>query len=202
MESRKNIFIQIKAGSDLKQLPDEKLLAEFLVSGNKDILATLLMRYMHMVYGVCLKYLADREAAKDAAMQLFEKLAQVLPDQEVNHFGSWLYVLTKNHCLMQLRSDNAFRSRNKRWMEEQENFVESDLSLHPLDSEKQVMEKRLKDCIEKLNEVQRQCIRLFYFENKCYREISEKTNTEEKKVKSHLQNGKRNLKLCLEEKHA
>jgi RNA polymerase sigma-70 factor (ECF subfamily) len=66
---------------------------------------------------------------------------------------------------------------------------------------KMILDKALKECIEKLKAEQRQCIELFYFQDKCYREISEMLFMEEKKVKSYLQNGKRNLKICLEEKN-
>jgi RNA polymerase sigma-70 factor (ECF subfamily) len=46
--------------------------------------------------------------------------------------------------------------------------------------------------------MQRVAIELFYFGNKCYSEIAVELKTDEKRVKSLLQNGKRNLKICLE----
>jgi RNA polymerase sigma-70 factor, ECF subfamily len=187
--------------NELKTLPEEILLARFNSTGKKEFLSELFMRYMNLVYGVCLKYLGDRETAKDAVMQIFEKLVTTLPGQEVRIFGSWLFVLSKNHCLMQLRSEKAYNERNRKWTEEQEKIVESDFLLHPLDNDDPEIAKRLAECIEKLKEDQKLCIRMFYFDECCYREIAEKTQTDEKKVKSNLQNGKRNLKLCLESNH-
>jgi RNA polymerase sigma-70 factor (ECF subfamily) len=102
---------------------------------------------------------------------------------------------------MQLRSDKASVERDKKWTLQQENFVESEETLHPLDGSSPDTDKALKDCIEKLKNEQKQCIQLFYFEDRCYRDIAELTGMDEKKVKSHLQNGKRNLKLCLENKN-
>jgi RNA polymerase sigma-70 factor (ECF subfamily) len=104
---------------------------------------------------------------------------------------------------MILRSKKSSDEKMKEWMSESEIFMENDSGLHPLDeSSNQVMiEKDLEDCIERLKEEQKQCIRLFYFGNKCYNEIASGLRMDEKKVKSHLQNGKRNLKLCLEEKN-
>jgi len=63
------------------------------------------------------------------------------------------------------------------------------------------MEKALADCIEKLKGEQKECIRQFYYEKRCYNEIAINLDLDEQKVKSHLQNAKRNLKLCLEEKN-
>ena len=62
---------------------------------------------MHLVYGVCLKYLKEREESKDAVMQIFEKLIVEIPKHNIENFSSWLHVVTKNYCLMQLRSDKS-----------------------------------------------------------------------------------------------
>ena len=90
---------------------DEELLLQFKNSGSLDSLGELYSRYMHLVYGVALKYFQDREEAKDAVMQIFEKLISDLPDHEVRTFKSWLYVLTKNYCLMQIRSRKSTEGR-------------------------------------------------------------------------------------------
>jgi RNA polymerase sigma-70 factor (ECF subfamily) len=155
---------------------------------------------MHLVYGVSLKYLEDREEAKDAVMQIFEKLVRDLPEQEVRNFKSWLYVLTKNHCLMQIRSQKSAAGRMEKYKIEQE-FMESEPVLHPIDKEEPSVEDALKKCIGQLKNEQKQCIELFYYEKLCYQEIAEKLHMNEKKVKSFLQNGKRNLKICLERKN-
>ncbi len=179
---------------------DEELLRLFDRNGSLDTLGALYSRYMHLVYGVSLKYLGNREDAKDVVMQIFEKLITELPGQEVRNFKSWLYVLTKNHCLMQIRSQKSAGGKLEGYKIEQE-FMESQQEMHPIDREEQVVEKALKQCIEQLKAEQKQCIELFYYQKLCYREIVEKLNITEKKVKSYLQNGKRNLKICLEKTH-
>jgi len=185
------------------QKPDEDLIREFRAESDLEILGELYSRYMHLVYGVCLKYLKERDESMDAVMQIFEKLITEIPKHDIENFRGWLHVVTRNHCLMILRSKKSSDEKLKEWMSESEIFMENDSSLHPLDeSSNQVMiEKDLEDCIERLKEEQKQCIRLFYFGNKCYNEIASGLRMDEKKVKSHLQNGKRNLKLCLEEKN-
>jgi RNA polymerase sigma-70 factor (ECF subfamily) len=179
---------------------DEELLLQFKRTGSLDTLGELYSRYMHLVYGVSLKYLENREEAKDAVMQIFEKLVVDLPGQEVRNFKSWLYVLTKNHCLMQIRSQKSAAGRMEGYKIEQE-FMESEQALHPIDKEDHSVEDALKKCIEQLKNEQKQCIELFYYEKRCYQEIAEELQINEKKVKSYLQNGKRNLKICLERKN-
>jgi len=178
---------------------DEELLRLFDRNGSLDTLGELYSRYMHLVYGVSMKYLGSREDAKDIVMQIFEKLVTDLPGQEVRNFKSWLYVLTKNHCLMQIRSKKSADGRMEGYTIEQA-FMESEQEMHPIDREDHSVEEALKRCIEQLKNEQKQCIELFYYEKHCYQEIAEQLGMSEKKVKSYLQNGKRNLKICLERK--
>jgi RNA polymerase sigma-70 factor, ECF subfamily len=179
---------------------DEDLLGLFQKSGSLDLLGELYARHMHLVYGVSLKYLSNSDDARDATMQIFEKLIAELPGQEIRQFKGWLYVLTKNHCLMEIRAKKSIDRRLDGYKNELE-FMESDQALHPLDREEQSIEQALTECIEKLKAEQKQCIELFYYRKMCYREISDSLGMAEKKVKSLLQNGKRNLKICLENKN-
>jgi len=181
--------------------PDESLLNQYHSSGDLEVLGTLYARYMHLVYGVCLRYLKNREDSKDAVMQIFEKLITDAQQHDIKHFKSWLYVLTKNYCLMQIRSQKSKVRRINSWKIEHVKFVESDIELHPIDRDEIDQDKALRNCLEKLKPEQKKCIQLFYFENKCYQDIAYSLKVDEKKVKSHLQNAKRNLKICLEKKN-
>jgi RNA polymerase sigma-70 factor (ECF subfamily) len=184
-----------------KSLPDNELQKKFNSSGNPEYLGELYSRYMHLVYGVCLKYLKNREESKDAVMQIFEKLVKDLPENEILNFKSWLYVISRNYSLMQIRSRKNRDKKIKQWQNDPDNFMESEEFLHPLDDEEYENNKALQDCIKKLKKEQKECVQWFYYENKSYREIAEFPGMDEKKVKSLLQNAKRNLKICLENKH-
>ncbi len=185
----------------LNEKDDEKLLSDFCSSGDLEILGELYSRYMHLVYGVCLKYLKERDESMDAVMQIFEKLVIEVPKHNIENFRSWLYVVTKNYCLMQIRSHKIQIEKHNAWIEDNRIFMEYSPELHPIDNDGTDLEKSLQDCIEKLKDVQKECIKQFYYNNRCYNEIAANLNLDEKKVKSHLQNGKRNLKLCIEEKN-
>lgn len=179
---------------------DEELLALYEHSGKLDLLGELYARHMHLVYGVALKYLGNADDAKDTTMQIFEKLVSELQGQEIRQFKSWLYVISKNHCLMQIRAEKITRKRMDGLKTELE-FMESAEEIHPIDKEDQSLEQALRECIDKLKAEQKACIELFYYNKKCYREISDSLGMAEKKVKSFLQNGKRKLKICMESKN-
>lgn len=180
---------------------DEELINEFCTGGDLEVLGELYREYMHLVYGVCLKYLKNREESMDAVMQIFEKLIVEIPKQRIDNFRSWLHAVTKNYCLMQLRSKKSEDRRLTEWALDPGNFMETSDLLHPIDDEDYETDKALADCVEKLKGEQKECIRQFYYEDKCYSEIGKNLGIDEKKVKSNLQNGKRNLKICIEEKN-
>lgn len=156
---------------------------------------TLYQRYMDLVFGVCLKYFKDTERAKDAVMDIYEALCIKLKIYEVDNFKSWLHVVAKNHCLMQLRSP-----KNLKVIEFNADFMQSVQNTHLKNEafEKEAHFIQLEQCIKALPDDQQQSIRLFYLQKKCYNEIAAITGYEWNKVRSHIQNGKRNLKLCLE----
>ncbi|HEX2967740.1 MAG TPA: sigma-70 family RNA polymerase sigma factor [Bacteroidales bacterium] len=180
---------------------DEELLEEFTSSGDPDVLGELYSRYMHLVYGVCLKYLKEREKSMDGVMQIFEKLFTDIPKQRIENFKSWLHVVSKNFCLMQLRSEKTRDEKIQEWINNSVILMENEPVLHPVDEEAPELDLRLMDCIGRLKNEQKACIEQFYFRNKCYSEIALAMNIEEKKVKSYLQNAKRNLKICIENRN-
>ena len=187
---------------------DEELLKRYRDEGDIRLAGQLYERYMNLVFGVCLKYLEEREWAKDEVMNIFEKLVTVLPQQqEISNFRIWLYVVTKNHCLMLLRSRKSEAAHAEAMMNDPLFFMENSSGMHPMgDDEGGETDdpggedgiKRLEECIERLREEQRNCIRLFFYEGCSYRQISERLGVDEMKVKSYIQNGKRNLKICME----
>src|SRR5258708_5460083 len=83
---------------------DDAQLDSYRKSGDVAVLGTLFEKYMGLIYGVCLKYLNDEDEAKDAVMGIFEELIVKVKQHDIKQFRSWLYVLSRNYCLMQLRS--------------------------------------------------------------------------------------------------
>jgi len=173
--------------------PDKELILQYKTSGNLDVLGELYQRYMELVYGVCLKYLREPEDAKDSVLNIFEELVTKLKKHEVENFKAWLYRLAKNHCLMKLRKHKAITVNIDM------TFMQSGENIH-LDGalEKEENFQQMQYCLSQLNIEQRKVIELFYLNNKCYKEISLLTGIEINKVRSFIQNGRRNLKICME----
>lgn len=186
----------------LKNIPaqdqsDKELLIGYRETGDMNLLSLLYQRYMDLVFGVCLKYFKDPERCKDAVMDIFNELHTKLRVHEVDNFKGWLHVLTRNYCLMQLRSP-----RNLKTTEFSAGLMYSEQKTHLNGEalEKEENFKKLEQCMDTLPDEQKRAVSLFYLENKCYNEIAQITGYDWNKVRSYIQNGKRNLKLCMEEK--
>lgn len=172
---------------------DESLMLDFKSTGDLQILANLYQRYMDLVYGVCLKYLNNNDDAKDATINIYMELIDKLKKYPVDNFKGWLYQLSKNHCLMILRKKKTkpvhIDSENMEFLDDR----------HPEASQlKEFQFLEMQKCIEQLVDQQKISIELFYIKEKCYKEISEQIGIEINKVKSYIQNGRRNLKICME----
>jgi len=175
-------------------LTDQELVTLYKKSGELTALGELYQRYMDLVYGVCFKYHKEPETAKDSVMQIFEELVSKLKKHEVENFRGWLHQVAKNHCLMQLRTP-----RNLKTVEFKAELVQSEENVH-LNGilEKEENFKKLEYCLGTLTPEQQNAIRLFYLEGKCYNEITEITGMEWNQVRSFIQNGRRNLKICMD----
>jgi RNA polymerase sigma-70 factor (ECF subfamily) len=175
---------------------DAELIQQYRNTSDLNVLGELYQRYMDLVYGVCLKYLKEPEDAKDSVINIFEELISKLKKHEVENFKSWLYQLTKNHCLMRLRSTRKTTNVNLDMA-----LVQSEENMH-LNGvlEKEENFKQLQFCLQQLTTEQRQVVELFYLQGKCYNEISTSTGIEWNKVRSYIQNGRRNLKSCMEKR--
>ena len=175
-------------------LTDNELVHLYKQTADLKVLGDLYQRYMDLLYGVCLKYFKDREIGKDAVLNIFEELVGKLQKHEVENFKSWVYQVAKNHCLMQLRKDKKFtKAQIDPEIMQNEEIVHLNGEL-----EKEENFKQLDYCLGQLGKEQRQVVELFYLQNKCYKEIVEETGIEWNAVRSYIQNGKRNLKICMD----
>lgn len=171
----------------LQKLNDLELIEVYRQSGDKKAVGILYERYAHLLLGVCLKYMKDRAAAEDALMTVFESLYQLLTKHEIQNVRSWLWTVTRNQCLMELRKSKP--------------TTETDhlsLTYEDQSEEKLILEGRLEQmekALSSLNQEQQTCVRLFYLEKLSYQQIESQTGYPIKKVKSYIQNGKRNLAI-------
>lgn len=170
-------------------------MAKYSQTADNTFLAELYGRYMHLVYGVCLKYLQNTEDAKDAVQDIYTELIDKLLKHKVDNFKGWLHQVSKNHCLMKLRA-----AKRTSVVSIDDGFVHSGENMH-LDD---VMEKEnnlchLEYCIDRLPPDQKTAVSMFYLQQKCYKEIAENLSIDWSRVRSFIQNGRRNLKNCMDQ---
>lgn len=174
-------------------LTDQELLQRYRLDGNPDWLGIFLERYTLLLLGVCMKYLKQEEDARDSVQQIFLKVIAEVNKYEIAFPKSWLYMVAKNHCLMKLRSNQKVYVQEIR-----EDAPLADETEAYNWQEKEISYERLAMAMKLLNDDQRQCVTLFYLEKKSYQEIAEIAGYNIMQVKSHIQNGKRNLKIHIQ----
>jgi len=191
------IYFSLVKADKYHDITDQQLLQQFYSDHNNEWLGILLQRYTLLLLGVCMKYLKNEDEAKDSVQQIFLKVIQELQKYKVEYFKSWIYMVAKNHCLMILRDRHGkipveindrlavapAEETDKHAILENEHTLE-------------LMEASLKE----LNPEQQQCVTLFYLQKKSYQEVSDATGYTMLQVKSYIQNGKRNLKIIIENK--
>ena len=179
-----------------KHISDQELLEKFYADRDNQWLGILLERYTLLLLGVCMKYLKNEELARDSVQQIFLKAITELQKYRVEYFKSWIYMVAKNHCLMQLRDKPG-----KNTIEVKENIpAETDET----DKESLLLNEKtyeyMGEALKELNADQQVCVTLFYMEKKSYQQITEQTGYSMMQVKSHIQNGKRNMRILIEKK--
>jgi len=181
------------------KLSDEVLIRIYGKKRDSRLAEEVFSRYTHLIFGVCFKYLKDEEKSKDAVMQIIEKILIDPPKQEMKSFRNWLFIVTKNHCLMAIRHEQAeTRAVQQRFLELKDEIMEIPEPEHQSEqNEKEEILSELRIAVGKLGNEQKMCIELFYIDGKSYAEIAELTGFNMNAVKSYIQNGKRNLKNIL-----
>jgi RNA polymerase sigma factor (sigma-70 family) len=181
----------------IKHISDQQLLDNYHADHDNKWLGILLERYTLLLLGVCMKYLKNEEEAKDAVQQIFFKVILEVDKYKVNYFKSWIYMITKNHCLMKLRKRPGHLP-----IGDEDRMADASAA----DQEDQIyfqneqLQESIHEALHELGKEQKQCITLFYLEKRSYHEIADRTGFTLMQVKSHIQNGKRNLKLMLAKK--
>ena len=183
---------------ELAKLPDNELIERFRYSHDNQYVGELYTRYAHLVLGLCIKYFEDVDVAKDATMSIFELLLHELKRHHIDHFKSWLYTVSKNYCLQELRKKKSRNKKEDLFKDFLQDTMESELDMHPKE-QKELLLLKMEGLIPTLKYNQRLCLKMFYLEGKSYADISHELNFSLKEVKSHIQNGKRNLKIKMQE---
>lgn len=175
---------------------DAELLHRFQQDGEEAALLALYDRYLELIYGLCLQYLKSSTLAEDAVLGIYTELQRKVPGHEIKHFKNWLFTFVRNYCLMELR-----RAKKDLTVSFEPAFMQSDENWHLAEEQHTTDEREtaLVYCLEQLNIEQKACVQLFYYQGMSYKDIAEQRQESVGKVRSYLQNGRRNLKICIEQ---
>lgn len=165
------------------------LAQQYYQRANPQILAILFRRHRQAVFQLCFSYLNHRIEAEDATMEIFEFLQEHLKRYQIRHFYSWLLRFSRNHCLRRLEQRQQYiLPHNLPLWEDTPSEIRS---------WKDQKIEQLHQAMDQLKGQQRDCLLGFYFEDKSYKEIAQNLQLSPGAVKSHIQNGKRNLRNLL-----
>lgn len=179
-------------------MDDSELVKKYKTSKDNKFVGELYKRYTQFVFLVSMKYLKDEEKARDAVMQIFEKLMEDLLKHDVEKFKPWLHIVTKNHCLLQIRSKTYELKKQVELQKDTIAVMESSESLYLEEkNRKEETLQKLESAIKELKKEQQECIKLFYIEEKSYKEVADISGYSMNQVKSYIQNGKRNLHILM-----
>lgn len=173
---------------------DVDLVYKYQKTQNAKYIGMLFDRYGSMTYGVCLKYFKNEADSQDATVKIFEKLLEDLKRMKVTHFKSWLYRVTQNHCLMELRKKKPQSTS----IDDIEYSLQEEVAPNKF-YEREIRLSALDKALHGLKPDQKKCVMLFYIDELSYKEVADTTGLSLKEVKSHIQNGKRNLRILIEE---
>jgi len=182
-------------------LSDDELVNQYKRDGNKNVFAELFKKHVNVVYGTCLFYLQDKDEAQDATMQLFEKLMIEVKNRDILNFKGWLSFVVRNFCISIIRKNKSYQKNIKSYYEFEYELpnIETEEKIYSVEDDQMIA--MMTECLFQLKDKQRICIDLFYLKNKSNQAIATETNFRIKEIKSYIQNGKRNLKLLIEEKN-
>lgn len=196
-------MVAILLSSKRLDRPDESLVNLYRETNDKSLIGELFNRHSGFVLAICMKYMKNKSEAEETTLVVFESLFKKLKQHKVEYFKTWLYSVVRNTCLELLRKDQSRMKRESEYQKNEAVFMESVPEYHQKEENelKQNEDKALEEALNSLGEEQKKCLEWFYMKGLTYAEIEKETGYSLKKVKSYLQNGKRNLKIKLEKKH-
>jgi RNA polymerase sigma-70 factor, ECF subfamily len=151
-----------------------------------EALERLLDGYEQKVFRMAVAMLRDHGRAQDVTQDVFLKLWRALPSYDGRAaLSTWLYTIARNTCLTAVRAA-AYRQ------------PAGDIQAFEPHAEAIRPENiALRSAIERLPDVQRTILTLFYFEDRNIAEVASLLGIPEGTIKSHLHRARRALSVLL-----
>ncbi|NOY77296.1 MAG: RNA polymerase sigma factor [Calditrichaeota bacterium] len=173
---------------------DNATIRRYLDSKDVKYLGKLYETYKRVILLHCLRMVNHEEDAKDLASEAFIRAFDHIESFKLGApFLPWLRRIATNLCIDHLRKKNRhkfyeFNERHSPVAIENENEIKESV----------ISQERILEILNKLKPLQKRCFCLFYVHSLTYKQIAEMTGYPLGKVRSYIQNGKRNFKLLME----
>lgn len=175
-----------------RSLDAETLMHQYWQTGDKRIFAELFHRFAPVIFKVCHRHIPEEDLCRDMVMATFEKCLSSPPSPNLQSVKRWLTVVARNACIDYLRSQHQYTEYCRTLADLQNHLI---YAQEP--EENYPAHLWLNQVLQQLKAEQRICIELFFFQQKTYEQIAQSTSFSLTEIKSHLQNGKRRLRLLL-----
>ncbi len=168
----------------MKELTDEEVVRRVVV-GEISLYEEMVNRYQQKLRRLAGYYLKDEQAAEDAVQETlvaaYKNLEKFRPEKK---FAVWLFVIAKNKVMDELR-------RRKKLLPLSESLPAAEEEIFGIDETDRA---KLHAGLKSLPEKQNQALRLYYFADLSYQEISKRLKLPVNTIRSHLKRGKERLK--------
>ena len=183
-------------------LPSEDLMAR-IAKGDDDAFGILVNRHQTTILNLIYRFIGDRTKSQDLAQEVFIRVWQAAGSyQPKAKFTTWIYQITTNLCLNELKS-----ARRRRWFPfhrsdgDSENAIEETFSDGSSSPEDLLLAKernrQLSEALQSLPDNQRLALILKRYDNLSYGEIARILNCSISAVESLLVRAKTTLQKKL-----
>jgi RNA polymerase sigma factor (sigma-70 family) len=182
-----------RTSTTMKEYTDEQLVCFFVETQRNSFFEELYERYADKVYRKCLSFVKDKARAEDFTHDIFIKLIlRVGSFKETAKFSTWLFSITYNYCIDQVRVIKK----------DAEQALEDDIEIidEVEDGAEMEMEaQKLRQVLEKIAPDERTILLMKYQDDFSIKEIADTFGLTESAVKMRLKRTKEKLRKLYEE---
>jgi RNA polymerase sigma factor (sigma-70 family) len=188
------IFIFLRQKTEMMLLEELQIIKR-VQKGDANAFALLVTKYQDVVFSIALKVLKNREEAKEIAQDSFIKAYRSIRSfQGKSKFSTWLFSITYNSCISQVRK-KKYMTTNIDQIQENDEEVGGNFG----EFQEEGRLRHLEMALEQLSEDDHMLIILYYYEEQSIDDICQVTGLNESNVKVKLHRARKKLYQMMDE---